>query len=249
MKILVFTVTAWNSKVGANTWEMLLGRYESADVANICIRDEFSDSKVCSRYFVISESKIIKSILDRKVKTGIERLDKGPSADLEKTAREHNERYVKHRQKRSHLKLLARELIWKLGKWKTKELDAFLDDFKPDIILHSMEGYIHLNRIIEYAIKRTGAKTVGYIWDDNFTYKQSKNLGHKIYRFYQRSSLKSLARLTDAFFAITPKTKVESDEFFNIDCTLLSKPLNALLLRSVTKRNLRHYRCCIRGIF
>ena len=123
--------------------------------------------------------------------------------------------------------LLARELVWKLGKWKTKELDAFLDDFKPDVILHSMEGYIHLNRIIEYAIKRTGARAVGYIWDDNFTYKQSSAIGYKIYRFLQRKSLSRLAKKTDAFFAISPFTKREADEFFGIDCHLLTKPLNA----------------------
>ena len=123
--------------------------------------------------------------------------------------------------------LLARELLWKLGNWKTKELDAFLDEFKPDIILHGMDGYIHMNRLVRYAQKRTGAKAIGYIWDDNFTYKQSKKIGYKVYRYFQRKSLKKLAKQTETFFAITPKTKQEADEFFNIDCTLLSKPLNA----------------------
>ena len=100
-----------------------------------------------------------------------------------------------------------------------------MDDFKPDIILHSMEGYIHLNRIIEYAIARTQAKVVGYIWDDNFTYLQSKKLGHRFYRFFQRNSLKNLAKKTDAFFAITKKTKKEADAFFKINSVLLTKPL------------------------
>jgi hypothetical protein len=123
---------------------------------------------------------------------------------------------------------MARELAWKFGKWKTKELNEFLDDFKPDIILHSMEGYIHLNRIIEYAIKRTGAKAIGYVWDDNFTYKQSSKIGYKIYRYFQRKSLKKLARRTESFFAISPKTKREADEFFGIDSTIITKPLNVI---------------------
>ena len=121
---------------------------------------------------------------------------------------------------------MARELVWKFGNWKTAELNAFLDSFKPDIILHSMEGYIHLNRIVEYAIKRTGAKAIGYIWDDNFTYKQSSDIGYKIYRFFQRSSLKSLAKKTSRFFAISDMTKDEADKFFGIDCVVLTKPLS-----------------------
>ena len=121
--------------------------------------------------------------------------------------------------------LLAREVIWKLGRWHTPELDDFLDSFKPDIILHSMDGYIHLNRVIEYAIDRTGAAAVGYIWDDNFTYKQSSDFGYKVYRYFQRKSLKSLAKKTKEFFAISSFTKKEADAFFGINCHLLTKPL------------------------
>ncbi len=224
-KILVFTVAAWNSKVGSNTWASLLNNYGSENVANICIRDEIPDNPVCSRYFAISENKVIKSIFNRKLKTGKE--VKANQDNSGEDLSEHNVRYQKMKKKRSYAMLLARELIWRLGRWKTKELDEFLDSFKPDIILHSMEGYVHLNRIIEYSIGKTNAKAVGYIWDDNFTYKQSANLGYKLYRFFQRGSLKSLAGKTNAFFAISDMTKREADEFFEIDCKILTKPLNS----------------------
>lgn len=224
-RILVMSVPSWNSRVGANTWESLLKQYDSENIASIYIRDDISDSEVCSRYFCISENRIIKSLLNRKIKTGyeVERQDVRGEEDLEK----HNQLYQKMSRKRSHLMLLAREIIWKFGKWKTDELNEFIDSFKPDIILHSMDGYIHLNRITQYAIKRSGAKAIGYIWDDNFTYKVEKGLGFKIYRFFQRISLKKLAKKTQAFFAITEKTKREADAFFGIDCTVLTKPLNS----------------------
>ncbi len=227
MNILVFTVSSWNSKNGSNTWTSLLDGYDPATIANICIRDEIPDSTSCSRYFSISENKIIKSILNRRIKTGREiRIGEPPCHENNTDLIEHNARYQRMTVKRRYSMLMVRELIWKLGKWKTKELDAFLDDFGPDIILHSMEGYIHLNRVIEYAIKRTGAKAIGYIWDDNFTYSQSNKIGHKIYRFFQRHSLKNLAKKTTSFFAISPFTKKEADAFFKIDCNVLTKPLS-----------------------
>lgn len=226
IKILVITVPSWNSKVGANSWATLLEKYPPENIASIYIRDEIPDSKVCSRYFNISENKIIKSIFRRNVKTGSlitpQNVKHGEDQDL----LVHNQRYVKMKKKRRYSMLLARELIWKVGRWHTPELDSFLDSFKPDVILHSMDGYIHLNRVIEYAIKRTGAAAIGYIWDDNFTYKQSSDIGYKIYRFFQRGSLKRLARLTNDFFAISQYTKKEADDFFGIDCHLLTKPLN-----------------------
>ena len=225
-KILVITVSSWNSRMGSNTWSTLLEQYGSENVANICIREETPDNPVCSRYFVISENRIIKSILKRKLKTGREVEPTVAPSEENNDLSEHNERYKKMRKKRRYSMLMARELIWWLGKWKTPELNEFLDSFKPDIILHSMEGYIHLNRIIKYSIKRTGASALGYVWDDNFTYKQSKSLGYKIYRFFQRGSLKKLAKKTSAFFAISDMTKREADRFFGIDCKILTKPLN-----------------------
>ena len=226
LKILVVTVPSWNSKVGANSWASLLEGYAPENIASIYIRDEIPDSKVCSRYFNISENKIIKSVLKRKTKTGRVVVAESSEEENDKDLQAHLQRYQKMGKKRRYSMLLAREVIWKLGRWKTKELDDFLDDFKPDIILHSMDSYIHLNRIIEYAIKRTGAKAVGYIWDDNFTYKQHRNFGYKVYRFFQRKSLKRLAKKTSEFFAISEMTKEESDSFFGINCHILTKPLS-----------------------
>ena len=225
-KILVMTVSAWNDKVGSNTWTTLLQGYESENIANLCIRDEIPNSRVCSEYFSISENKVLKSIFKRGIKTGRKVESVENQAEISSDLEEHNERYRKMRKKRRYSMLMARELIWKFGNWHTVELDEFLDSFKPDIILHSMEGYIHLNRIIEYSINRTGAKAVGYIWDDNFTYKQSSKIGYKIYRYFQRKSLKRLAKLTQAFFAISDMTKNEADDYFGIDCQVLTKPLN-----------------------
>ena len=232
-KILVFTVSSWNRKVGANTWEALLHGYGSENVANICIRDEIPESTVCSRYFCVSENKILKSIFNRKVKTGREVFLSQNDASNNSDLVEHNLRYQKYRNKRKYSLLMLRELIWKIGKWKTKELETFLMEFQPDIILYSLEGYIHFSRIVEYAIVQTGARAIGYIWDDNFTYKQSSAVGYKVYRFFQRKSLKRLVKKTQAFFAITPKTKREADVFFGINCEVLSKPLNAFPIFSL----------------
>lgn len=225
-KILVFTVASWNSKVGSNTWASLLSNYDSKNIANVCLRDEIPDSDVCSRYFCISENRVLKSVLKRNIKTGreIQAKTEKMSDDLA----EHNARYQQMQKKRSYILYLAREIIWMLGKWKTKEFNDFLDSFKPDIILFSMEGYIHLNRIVKYAIKYTGAKSVGYFWDDNFTYKQSSDIRHHFYRFFQRKSLKKLVKAANGFFAISDMTKKEADDFFGIDCTVLTKPLSAV---------------------
>ena len=222
-RILVISVGAWNSKVGS-TWPDLLKFYPKEYITNICIRDEIPDSDVASRYFSISENRVLKSIFNRKIKTGRE-VYAQISTDENQDLAAHNERYQKMRQKRRFSLLMARELAWKIGKWKTKELNDFIDSSNPDIILYSMSVYVHYSRVIRHAIKRTGARAIGYIWDDTFTYKQSDELGYKIYRFFQRRALKKIAKLSDNFFAISDMTKKEADEFFGIDSVILTKPL------------------------
>ena len=230
-KILICTVDAWNSKLSAsssNTFSALFSQYDAQDLANVYIREELPDSKVCSRYFQISEQLVIKSLIKPKIKTGREvTVAEEVSKDDLDTLEKHHELYDKNRAKRSYFKLFIREIIWFFGRWHSKELDAFLEDFSPDVVVFSMEGYIHFNRICRYIVKKTGAKAIGYFWDDNFTYKQLKNnLGFRMFRFFQRRSLKKLAKCTNKFWAISPKTKIEADEFFGVESILLTKPVD-----------------------
>lgn len=222
-KILVCSLNSWNSRVGDNTFSILLEDCSRENIAVLFIREDEPDSKVCNKYFRISEDLVIKSILNSKVITGRqvtvqEQNTKNVSASLVNAYK--NKSGILY-----YPKLVIREILWCLGKWKSKELDSFIDDFNPDIVLFEMSRYIHLNRIIKYIIERTGAKGVGCFWDDTFTYKQEKGLGYKFLRFFQRKSLMSLSKRTDDFFAITPKTKREADTFFRINSVVLTKPI------------------------
>lgn len=227
MKILILTVESWNSKFGANTFSSIFQNVTDSEYANICIRDEIPDSDFCKRYFSISESKILRSVFFRNTKTGKE-VFCNQAADLadQKYSSLQNKLYNKNRLKRSYTKLIIRELFWKLGVWKTNELKTFLSDFNPDLVVYEMSGYLHFNRLCRFIVEYTGAKSIGYFWDDNFTYKQRKgNPGFYIFRFLQRISLKKLAKHTNSFWAITEKTKDEADLFFNINSTVLTKPI------------------------
>ncbi|MBQ9737105.1 MAG: hypothetical protein IJV86_01715 [Clostridia bacterium] len=238
--ILILTVDCWNLNIGANTsytYSNLFSTMEEYNISNIYIREELPNDPCCKRYFQIRESQIIKGLLKRTTKTGRE-VECGAletEKDTEGIARQ-RDFYNKQRGRFYYTKKLIREAIWLLSPWKSKELDLFLKEVKPDIIIFSMEGYIHFNRICRYALKKTKAKGIGYFWDDNFTYKQRPgNIGYMVLRFFQRNSLKKLSKKTNAFWAIAPKTKKEADEFFEIDCILLPKPME----REVSKQESR----------
>lgn len=229
-KILISTVDCWNNKVGANSMTELFSDYGAENIANIYIRPEAPNSNVCKRYFQISENNVLKSIINKDIKTGRFFTGDETKIDAEVLLNEKNEkkRYDFFRKYRLWIFLYLREYIWKIGKWKSKELDSFVNEFNPDVLFFPIEGYIHFNRINEYLVNKTGKKAIGILWDDNFTYKVKPwyEVGYFIHRFFLRKSVKNLVSKCDTIFTINPKIKAEADREFNINSILLTKPID-----------------------
>lgn len=226
-RVLVTTVSGWSNDIGSDTMSTLFSKYDTSKLASLYIRAELSDSPVCHRYFHIFENRIIKSLWNRTIPTGEKFLLTDKSVDVKTDAfRKEKAFYSKFTKFRPYYLILARELIWKFGRWKTKELDSFLDDFKPEVLFFPIESYIHLNRINEYIIRRCKPKlVVCNLWDDNFTYKQKKSLGHKIHRFWLRKHYRKLVNMGNVFIAQNPKMQREFKEEFGKDSVLITKPI------------------------
>ena len=192
-RVLVTTVGPWSSKEGADTMSALMSEYGADNVASLYIRATKSDSKSASRYFHIMEGRVMKSIMKRGMTTG----EEFTPVDLSRTKASDDEsaeqaRYSFFSKCRLGIFIFAREFVWKLGKWKTPELDAFLDDFKPEVLICPIESYIHFNSINQYIIKHCHPKVIGFLWDDNFTYKQEPfNFWHQLHRVWLRRSVRS----------------------------------------------------------
>ena len=225
-RILITSIACWNQQTGSNTFSTLFEDFESSNLANIYIDAELPDSKVCSRYFGIREWDVVRSVYKRKLKTGSEVLvidgNRNTAAPINKTKQ--------FARKRRRLFLWIRELAWKLGRWKSKELNAFLDDFNPEVLVFPIESYPYFNRLNEYIIKKCKPKKViGYLWDDNFTYKQHPHsVLHKVERFFLRKQVKRLVGLCTDVLAISPKMKAECDAEFGVDSVVLTKPINQI---------------------
>lgn len=225
-KVLVCTVGAWSDMDGSNTMSELFRDYPKDKLACLYIRADISNSDVCHHFFHIYEGRVMKSLYKRGVITGEEFL-LGEQRSSTKDAEQEKARYDSFRRKSNWFYLFAREWVWLLGKWKSKELDSFLEKFNPEIIVFPIESYIHFNRINEYIIRKCNPrKVVSYLWDDNFTYKQHPNsLGYKIHRWWLRHSVKRLIKKSTTVFSICPKMKREVDAEYGIDSVLLTKPI------------------------
>lgn len=220
-KILITSIPSWNQITGSDTFSSLFASFENCDISNIYISGDVPDSPVCSRYFHIDEQSVVKSVLIRNVKSGkeVSRTSIVPSQPTEVN------KILKL--KRLRVILWARELAWKLGRWKTDELNAFLDEIRPEVLVFPIENYPYFNRLNQYIIDRCKPqKVIGYFWDDNFSYKQEPyNIFFKIERFFRRIRIRQLVRSCTDILAISPKMKEECDNEFGINSILLTKPI------------------------
>ena len=225
--VLVFSIDVWNSVSGSDTFTNLLSEYSPDNVANIYFKSGIPTSSVCNKYFFISENSVIKSIFNKNVKSG-KVVEKGTqessSADMDAEVRIEKSRYSFFTKYRRWLFVYAREFLWKIGRWKTAELDEFVENFKPDVLFFPIESYIYFLRVIRYVISKTNAPAIGIIWDDNFTYKVHKyNIGYRIHRFFLRKHVKALAKRCSKLFVINSKMQRECKAELSVDSDILTK--------------------------
>lgn len=228
-RVLVSTVPAWSK--GSNTISSLFKGYDKSKLSCLYIRADKSDAESCDRYFHIFEGRVLSSILRHNIKTGEEYIltskDRIQSVDDSKDVQIENRRYNFFRRHSTYLFTFIREFVWLLGKWNTKEFNKYIDSVNPEVFVFPIESYIHFNRINEYIInKKHPKKIIGFLWDDNFTYKQLPySLGYKLHRFWLRKHVKCLVSKCDRLFVLSPKMKRECDLEFNVNSELLTKPI------------------------
>ena len=215
-KVLVVGINPWVDNTGINTLINFFECWDKNRLAHIYTREGLPFTHICDRFFRISEPKVLRSVLKRKTKTG---------EIVENTKRDESpQKSSIYSGKNSALKQLCREMVWKIGKWKTKELDAFLSDFDPDVLFFPVYSNVYMCRLQNYIAKKTGKPVILYSSDDNYSYKCIEKTPFSIlHRFWLRHQEKKLIRRAERVMVISPKQKEEYDCLFGIDSSILTK--------------------------
>ena len=232
-KVLVISRDSWNetNNVG-NTLSNLFQNWHSDRIANLYCRDEIPNNKVCTHYFKISESLLVKKLMRKVTTAGIRverKIGEYNLTDQEAVNNEKKEKrlYDFFRNNRWHIFLWGRELLWKTGIWKSGELKKFLTDFNPDIIFSQSYDSFYMHDLLQYAKKNTNAKVVFFHCDDLVTYRQYSLspfywINRLILRYKMSISIKDSAK---NYCIIDEQARVYK-EIFNIDFELLYKTGN-----------------------
>ncbi|MBQ8184085.1 MAG: hypothetical protein IJ025_09345 [Clostridia bacterium] len=220
-KVLVVGINPWIDNTGINTLINFFDGWDKNSIAHIYTRAKLPNTHMCDKFFRISEPKVMKSVFKRSIRTGEEVFNSNEEAV---EASQENQIYNK---KHSSLMSLAREFVWLLGKWKTKELDRFLDEYDADVLFFPVYANVYMNRLQNYIRKRTKKPVVLYVSDDNYSYKSIAKTPVSLFtRFWLRSQEKKLFKNAEKIMVIAPKQKEEYDRLFNTDSVILTKGID-----------------------
>jgi hypothetical protein len=115
----------------------LKGLFDSFDMENLCqlyLYPSYPNIDMCNSYFRITDIEVLKSIISREKSGNI--IDKSKIKEenliFDDKLKARNP-YTMNIKKKSYM-MLARDLIWRLGRWRTQELLEWIKREKPDII-------------------------------------------------------------------------------------------------------------------
>lgn len=223
MNILVLSNTPWNNNNSfGNSFSNIFQGLSGLKFANIYCRvgDPDNDFEVC--YFQITEKSLIKNLKNKDMPSGscvIPYENKEQKLD-DKELRSFN----RASKMRWQIMFWGRNAIWKFGRWKSKQLLKFVDDFQPDIIFQPVYIKPYINEIALFLKNYTGAPMIGYISDDNYTLRQF-NLSplYWLDRLYNRRKVKAVIEKCDILYVISEIQKKEYERIFTPPCKILTK--------------------------
>lgn len=223
MKILILSNTSWrNDNSFGNSFSNIFGGIDNIEIANIFCRYGEPNNSIVSRYFQITEKSLITNLVDKRVPSGKEVfINKNSAVKLNSEEK----MFVNHIRKiRLQAYYWVRDFIWLIGRWKSRELKEFVDDYNPDIIFQPLYYSLYLNDIALFLNNYTKVPMVCYVSDDNYTLHQfSLSPLYWVDRFMKRIKIKKVIEHCEYMYVISDIQKREYEKCFKKECRVLTK--------------------------
>lgn len=222
MRILFVSASPIQKEISVgNTFLNLFSDMENVEFASICTRPGTPDPMI-SRCFCITDKMLARQLLGKGTAGAEVTCSPSASQDRPKTNESNATRFAKT--KRWSIFFLVQNLLWTVGRWKTPQLKAFIDDYQPDVIFTVFSDKIYLNRLILHVAECANKRLFVYAWDNNYSLKRLRFspfgwIGHLCNRRYMRK----VAKKADKLYVISEVQKTDYEKAFHKPCTVITK--------------------------
>lgn len=223
MKILVLSNAVWSdNNCFGNSFSNIFDNITGIETANIFCSSGAPYNRIVKRYFQITEKSLLRNLKTKSVSSGKEMIH---SENQKKQVYTSTNKFISFaKSNRAIVFFWIRDLIWKIGRWKSNELKKFIDDFEPDVLFMPLYYSAYLNDIAQFIKQYTGKPMFGYVSDDIYTMRQfSLSPLYWINRLYIRPKIKRTVKECEHLYVISDIQKQEYEKCFHKECKLLWK--------------------------
>lgn len=165
MKVLIISNNAFSkTQCNGKTLSSFFSNMGADNVAQLYFgNNENPDLSICNRYYRVTETQVLKSLLNLSFKTS----NSHRSLMQARTANTYKESSIMRWLKRHSGTLsLFREFIWGFNTWDTIELDSWIHEFNPDLIFTLLGNNVYVHKIVLKLSEKYNLPIVSYFTDD-----------------------------------------------------------------------------------
>ena len=172
MKVLIISHNCFSATQSmGKTLASFFGGFDNSEVMQLYLYPSLPNIKKYDNYFRITDKDVLKSIFKRK---------KCGRKILPEEIKESNELFESSDQaqtygdinRKSDLVRRARDFVWSIGCWKTRELIEWLEQGKPDVVFYALGDAVFSQNIAMWAADYLDIPLVTYVCDEfYFTFK------------------------------------------------------------------------------
>ena len=221
MRILVISNSEWDDGNSfGSTFSNILGFEKPENIANIFCRNGTPNTSHCTHFLDMGESAIMNKLFKNADFCEAQSISSETKPIL-KTSK------IKGfiRTQRWVLFFWARELLWSITNWKkSQSLNAFIQNFQPDLILLPTYSYSYINKLALHISHKYNVPIVSYISDDEYSLRQrSFSPLYWINRFYQRFWIKKAFDKSKILYTISDIQRDYFERIVNCPCKVITK--------------------------
>lgn len=223
-KILVISNNAFSStNNNGKTLASFFKSFKSKNIAQLYFNSELPTDDYFKNFFQISDISLLKSILFKNEKSGKIVYSTKNNDELNLFKKNSTIKFGEKILVNSNLARFSRELLWKIGNWKTFELTEWVEHFSPDIIFLCAGDSEFAYQIASTLKRELKSKLITYITDDYILPRNTKNLFWWLRRNRILIRLKRILEISDLFITISTKmSNVYSDSLGKKSIVLLN---------------------------
>ena len=223
MKILLITDEVWNDEIhGNNVLSNWFNGFD-AEFANVYCSPGKPRHIVCKKYFQITDSMMLKSLISKQ-KAGISFYSdiKGDfSANIENV---NTKLYNFLKSISTESIRLLREILWSVGKYNIELLEQFINDFKPDIIFSPRFASIKILRLEKIIHKISNVPIIAFTGDNEYSLKAfSLSPFFWIRKFLTRSVINKWMYIYARYYTLSEEQLEEYTRKFGAKFAILRK--------------------------